>query len=163
MAAEFDSVVIGTESERYSLQISGFRSGEAGAGGLETYHSGIGFSTFDNDETAGDRNCVHTDFGAAYWYRATGTIPTYVDSTGQVEDLNSCYSVSLTSHAFIFWREEDADGTMLSLEYVDRVAMRIQTDPANTIGITHFQYIAIREDLVSSFNFVFNKTFYDSI
>ena len=125
--AEFDSVVIGTEADRYALSVSGFQTGTAGAGGFELYHDGVGFSTYDNDLTANDRTCVHDQYGAAYWHRATGTIP--IDVDGTTTQLSECYSTLLTGYNHIFWRREDpGTGTMGELELVDKVAMRIQTD-----------------------------------
>ncbi|XP_026137124.1 microfibril-associated glycoprotein 4-like [Carassius auratus] len=64
--AVYKSFSVGSESEGYKLQVSGFVNG--GAGDSLNYHNGMKFSTYDKDQDNHSTiNCAK-DYGGGFWY-----------------------------------------------------------------------------------------------
>ncbi|XP_052429847.1 microfibril-associated glycoprotein 4-like [Carassius gibelio] len=85
--AVYKSFSVGSESEGYKLQVSGFVNG--GAGDSLYYHNGMKFSTYDNDQDNSGSNCAMIYFGGGFWY-------------------NKCYYTNPTGH--YLWEN---DGTLM--------------------------------------------------
>ncbi|XP_041671076.1 microfibril-associated glycoprotein 4-like [Cheilinus undulatus] len=64
-SARYTSFSIDSETDGYTLHVSGFMDG--GAGDSLTYHSGMKFSTFDKDQDKVRYNCAKLYLGA-FWY-----------------------------------------------------------------------------------------------
>ncbi|XP_074476400.1 microfibril-associated glycoprotein 4-like isoform X1 [Sebastes fasciatus] len=63
--ARYSSFAIDSESNGYTLHVSGFTDG--GAGDSLNYHNGRKFSTFDKDQDSHSKNCARLFLGA-FWY-----------------------------------------------------------------------------------------------
>ncbi|XP_041671085.1 microfibril-associated glycoprotein 4-like [Cheilinus undulatus] len=65
VSARYTSFSIDSETDGYTLHVSGFKDG--GAGDSLTFHNGMKFSTFDKDQDSSSGSCAKTYLGA-FWY-----------------------------------------------------------------------------------------------
>uniref|UniRef100_A0A8C1F0J9 Fibrinogen C-terminal domain-containing protein n=1 Tax=Cyprinus carpio carpio TaxID=630221 RepID=A0A8C1F0J9_CYPCA len=64
--ALYEPFSVGSEADGYKVQVSGFVDG--GTGDTLSYHNGMKFSTFDNDQDTWSSNCAMTFSQGGFWY-----------------------------------------------------------------------------------------------
>ncbi|XP_050047583.1 uncharacterized protein [Dermacentor andersoni] len=100
---EYDHVVVGSEAQRYRLEVLGYRGNASNA--LE-YHSGMAFSTADRDNDFSSTHCA-VYYSSGWWYNHC-----------QYVNINGKYKVGLT------WYDMDA------LEWVQLSRVEMKLRPA---------------------------------
>ncbi|XP_072312662.1 microfibril-associated glycoprotein 4-like [Eucyclogobius newberryi] len=87
-SARYSSFSVGSECDRYRLQVSGFTDG--GAGNSLIVHNDMKFTSFDKDQdTSATENCAK-EFLGAFWYKTCHTAnPNGVYRWGEDETIHA--------------------------------------------------------------------------